>query len=125
MGYIMFRLKDKKFPQSTFTTISCCTVWFVFLVGFLFVTSFKESTNLTFAIILSLGRYFFGLFVGSTVVMCQFGYGGIINTIFSHKIWVHFNKTTYIMYLIHPVIIMLLNSNQGTSPHFDVPTVVS
>lgn len=125
VGYTMFQMKDKKFRKSPVITISYWTVASTVVIGTLFVTSFKDSSSLKFALALSFGRYFMGLFVGSIVVMCHFGYGGIINAIFSSRLFVHANKTTYIMYLIHPVLIIYFNSNQGSSPHFDVPTIVS
>lgn len=125
VGYIMFLMKDKKFPESLFITISYWIGAIIVIVVALFVTSFKESSNLTFALALSFGRYFMGLFVGSLVVMCHFGYGGIINTIWSSKFFVHVNKTTYVMYLMHPILIMFFSGNQESSPHYDVPSIVS
>lgn len=125
VGYIMFQIKDKKFPDSQFVTISYWTVTLPVLVGTLFITYFKDSTNFPFALALSFGRYFMGLFIGSIVVMCHLGYGGVINSIFSSRFFVHANKTTYIMYLIHPVLIMFFNSTQESSSHFDVPSLVS
>lgn len=121
----MFRLKDKKFPKNTSITISYCTPAIIIFIGLLFVTSFREATNLSFALASTFGRYIFGLFIGSVVAMFHFGYGGILNTFFSHKFFVHLNKTTYIMYLIHPIVILFLNSTQEASPHFDVPILVS
>lgn len=125
VGYIMFQIKDKKFPKSPVITISYWIVALTVIVATLFVSAFKDATNLNFALALSLGRYFMGLFVGSLVVMCHFGYGGFINSIFSSRFFVHANKTTYIMYLIHPILIMFFNGNEESSPHFDVPSIVS
>lgn len=125
VGYIMFQVKDKKFPKNRFITITYWTATITIIFASLFVTALKDSENLNFALALSFGRYIMGLFIGSIIFMFHFGYGGIVNKIFSSRFFVHINKTTYIMYLVHPTLIMYFNSNQESSPHFDVSTLVS
>lgn len=125
VGYIMFQIRDKKYPENRYITVSYWTVTCIIIIGTLFLTSFKDSSASNFALTMPFARLFMGLFVGSWVVMCRFGYGGIVNTFLSSKFFVHFNKVTYTMYLIHPVIILLFNSTQESSPHFDVSSIVS
>ncbi|XP_037035315.1 nose resistant to fluoxetine protein 6-like [Bradysia coprophila] len=123
VGYIMFQIKGKKFSENRYITLSYWTVTAATIVGSLFLTSFKESTALNFALALSVGRYVMGVFAGSWVVMCHIGYGGIVNTILSSRFFVHLNKVSYIMYLIHPILILFFNSTQESSPHFDLPSL--
>ncbi|XP_037035324.1 nose resistant to fluoxetine protein 6-like [Bradysia coprophila] len=125
VGYAMFQIKDKKYPKNWYTTVSYWTVTGTIMIGTLFLTSFKETPAFNFAVALSVGRYAMGLFAGSWVVMCHIGYGGIVNTILSSRFFVHLNKVSYIMYLIHPILILLLNSTQESSPHFDVPSLTT
>lgn len=125
VGYIMYQIKDIKLPKHPLITVSYWISAVVVILATLFITSFKDATNLNFALGMSFGRYFMGLFVGSLVVMCHFGYGGIINTICSSRFFVHVNKTTYIMYLMHPILIIYFNSSQESSSHYDVPSIVS
>ncbi|KAG4071607.1 hypothetical protein HA402_011761 [Bradysia odoriphaga] len=125
VGYFMFQIKDKKYPENRYTTVSYWTVTSATIIGTLFLTSFKESSALNFALALSVGRYVMGVFAGSWVVMCHIGYGGIVNTIFSSRFFVHLNKVTYVMYLIHPILILFFNSTQESSPHYDVPTLTT
>lgn len=125
VGYVMFRMKDKNFQKNSVVII---LYWIVAISSFfasLFVTVLRDTSNLNFALALSFGRYIMGLVVGSVVVMCHFGYGGIINTVFSSRFFVHINKTTYVIYLVHPTLLFYFNSNQESSPHFDVPSLVS
>lgn len=125
VGYFMFQMKDKVFQKNRFISISYWMVAFTVFFLSLFITMFKDATNLKFALTLSLGRYLLGLFVGSTVVMLHFGYGGFVNEILSSKLFVHTNKTIYMVYLLQPVIVLYLNSNQETPPHFDFASIVS
>lgn len=125
VGYIMFLLKDKKFQKNRFVTISYWTVAVIGIIASMFLTALKDSSNISFALALSFGRYLLGLFVGSLIVMCHFGYGGVFDNVLSSRFFVHLNKTTYLIYLMHPALILYFNSNQESSPHFDVPSIVS
>ncbi|KAJ6632736.1 Nose resistant to fluoxetine protein 6 [Pseudolycoriella hygida] len=123
VGYVMFKIKDKKFPKNRFITVSYCTGAIVTFVATLFSTSFTGATSLIFALALSFGRFFMGLFIGSIVVMCHIGYGGMMNTFVSHRLFVHVNKVTYVMYLVHPLIIIFFNANLDASPHYDTYSI--
>lgn len=125
VGYIMFRIKDRKFQKNRLVTISYWIFAIPIILATLFLTELKDSSNISFALALTFGRYLMGLFVGSIVIMCHLGYGTIFNKIFSSRFCVHINKTTYLIYLMHPAILLYFNSNQENSPHFDVPTIVS
>lgn len=124
VGYIMFQVKDKILQKKWFISFSYWTVAFIIFLLSLFITAFKDASNLKFALTLSLGRYLLGLFIGSAIFMLHFGYGGIINKILSSRLFVHTNKTIYVVYLIEPVFVLFFNSNQETSPHFDVASTV-
>lgn len=62
----------------------------------------------------SLGKFIYGLTIGLVILLCQTGNGGRINTLLSHSSFVRFNKLTYGIYLIHPVIIGVIYGLQPT-----------
>lgn len=125
VGYIMFRMKGKKLPDNRYITVSYWIATMLIFFGTLFIMWFKDVSAVNYALALSFGRYFMGLFVGSWILMCHYGYGGVVNRILSLKLFVHMNKLTYVIYLIHPIFIIFFSSTQESTPHFDISSLVS
>lgn len=125
IGWILYKTREAKRQ-----TNACCTwlYWLlaaaVFCISILF-TSYRNIPAVYCAIILSIGKFAFGLFVGSMVLMCAWGNGGRLNALFSHWIYQHYSKLTYSIYMLSPLVITLVHSTKEVSTHFDEMQTVS
>lgn len=125
IGYIMFQLKSQTYTKSNAIIVLYWVAAVPIFIASLFVTYFKETSSTAFAFVSSFGRFFLALFVGSLVIVCHLGHGGIINRCLSHRIFTHLNRLTYFIYLLNPFVITLIRATQDSSAHFDISSMVS
>lgn len=123
IGFVMHKLKDLKIKRPKYFVESYWTITIPIFLLTLFITYFKNISYVFFAITFSVGRFCLSLFLGSMVIMCHLGYGGLINRILSSKIFVHLNKLTYLMFLLNPFFITLIEAGRSSSSHYDTATV--
>lgn len=124
-GYIMVNLSAA--PQTKMFTLKQRTIvvyWMGAIAVFifsLFATYLKDVPSILFAVAFSMGRFLLALFWGSVLVMCHIGYGGWLERAFGHRILLHLNKLSYMMYMVNPVVISWLSLGRAeTSEHFDI-----
>lgn len=77
------------------------------------------------AVFWSLGKFAFGVYIGSVVLMCQWGHGGRLTRVFAHAGFQHVSKLTYAVYMISPLVITGLHGMKEVSTHFDSMQTVS
>lgn len=76
IGWLLYKLNGKSI---SFTGLQVVVYWCVATVLFaitIFMTYKRDILPILCATILSVGKYIFGLFIGSLIVMSHLGYGG-------------------------------------------------
>ncbi|TRY98664.1 hypothetical protein DNTS_005905 [Danionella cerebrum] len=63
-------------------------------------------------------RSFWALALIWIVLACEEGYGGFVDKVLSLGIWGPLSNISFACYLIHPIIILLYNSQQETTMHY-------
>ncbi|XP_065198612.1 nose resistant to fluoxetine protein 6-like [Sycon ciliatum] len=82
---------------------------------------YKHSTILSMSASImynGFGRVSWGLGLAILVLACHSGYGGFVNGILSHPMWIPLSRLTYGAYLVHPVILFLMFSGVGQAVYF-------
>ncbi|XP_075243252.1 O-acyltransferase like protein-like [Convolutriloba macropyga] len=115
-------------PPGTFKmskTVNC-VLWFVSLALLAFVIyglsgmlyghfpSFALS-----ALYNSVSRTVWGIGLAWIVFACMHGYGGMINSFLSWKVWIPFSRLTYLVYLLHPLVITYMVAASQTKFHYN------
>lgn len=100
----------------TITLLFLLTLFMTYERRFLFGTLF----NLTVAF----GRLVSGALIGSIICACALQAGGWLDRVLSWRPFVHFNRLTYLVYLLNPVVLVILRSASESSAHFDIPEIV-
>lgn len=62
------------------------------------------------ALYASTSRTVWSICVAWVIIVCEYGYGGIVNSILSCKLFVPFSRVCYSAYLIHPLIQWIYNA---------------
>lgn len=98
------------------------------LTGFIFVQAFFPQL-LGFSnfipIIYANQRLVWSLVVSWIIIACRFGYGGILNTFFSAKVWMPIEKIGLSLYIIHPSVMISHVQKRRSPVDFDIETIVS
>ncbi|KAJ6641361.1 Nose resistant to fluoxetine protein 6 [Pseudolycoriella hygida] len=126
IGYVLYKIRDTKIELKPSTVV---TLWTTAVVIFSFTVhmTYKRDVQTWLASLwFSLGKFSFGLFIGSVILICQLGYGGAFNDAMTSHIFLHLNKLTYSMYMVSPIVITAAYGLKETSSHFDeADTVMS
>ncbi|XP_055378338.1 O-acyltransferase like protein-like [Condylostylus longicornis] len=69
--------------------------------------------------IVTIGKFFFGIFIGSMIIMCQKGYGGMFAELLNSRIAIHCGKLSFTMYMTSSIWITLFYSLKSYGNHFD------
>lgn len=77
IGWLIHRMNCGKPPAFRHLTVwlywTMATCVFFYTI---FMTYKRDAQPIWFALLLSIGKFVFGLYIGSIVMMCHFGYGG-------------------------------------------------
>lgn len=76
IGYILYKIKDTKIELKSTTVVAFWTIAVVIFSFTLHMTYKRDVITWLCALWFSLGKFMFGLFIGSVVLICQLGYGG-------------------------------------------------
>lgn len=74
-GWILYKIKGKPVKLNQCLVALYWIVTFVIFIFTIFMTYKRDLMVVLCALMWSLGKYVFGLYIGSIVVMCHFGYG--------------------------------------------------
>lgn len=75
-GWILYKLRSSKWQPSKLWVMVYWSVAAVVFAYSIFFTYDREITTVSCALMLSIGKYAFGLYIGSIILMCQRGNGG-------------------------------------------------
>ncbi|KAG4067536.1 hypothetical protein HA402_005308 [Bradysia odoriphaga] len=126
IGYILYKIKDTKIDLKCTTVIAFWTLAVVIFSFTIHMTYKRDVQTWICSLWFSLGKFLFGLFIGSVVLICQLGYGGAFSDAMSSPIFIHLNKLTYSMFMVSPIVITAAYGLKETSSHFDeADTVMS
>ncbi|XP_063721599.1 nose resistant to fluoxetine protein 6-like [Symsagittifera roscoffensis] len=67
----------------------------------------------------STARILWAVGVAWVMFACMHGYGGIINSFLSWKIWIPLARLTYLVYLLHPLMIVFATASSQTQFHYN------
>lgn len=146
IGWLLYKVNGKSI---SFSGLYVFAYWLVAAALFaftIFMTYKRDILPVLCATMLSLGKYIFGLFIGSLIVMSHLGYGGNfvlpshaiaannfnLLSIFiggftrsmGHRMFVHLGKLTFTMYMVSPMVVTAFYGLKEVSTHFDEITTV-
>lgn len=118
-GYVLYRTKDQtvRIPRAVVVL-----AWAVSIVlGVLVVYGLKDyylekgmNIHLS-AVYTAFSRIAWSMAVGWVIFSCHNGYGGFINSFLSWTIWIPLARLTYVVYLIHMILLFILGSTSRTA----------
>lgn len=73
----------------------------------------------------ALFRFWWSLCVAWTVYACATGNGGLVNRILSFRAWIPLSRLTFLVYLVHPLIILAHTAYLREPYYITVPFTVS
>ncbi|CAF0942501.1 unnamed protein product, partial [Brachionus calyciflorus] len=77
----------------------------------------RRMYTFEYALYFAMTKLTWPLAVSWIIFACHYGYGGIINSILSSKVYIPLNRLSYCAYLIHPVIMITFYYSQEQLPH--------
>ncbi|GFR70558.1 nose resistant to fluoxetine protein 6-like [Elysia marginata] len=72
----------------------------------------------------ALSRTAWGVSVAWVIFSCSTGYGGVVNTFLSWSVWVPLSRLTYVVYLIHIIVIIVWGATSRSPFYIDDMTIV-
>ena len=122
-GYAIFRQIRFKFGRIT-NILLYTAVWIASgvilmctLYGLYFSFNDHVLSRAENAIYITLSRFSWGVGLALLVFACHNGYGGLIDTFLSLKIWTPLSRMTLNAYLFHPVVIFVVYGQLQTIVH--------
>ena len=123
LGYVLYRGVVPRF--SRITNISLYTVMWAVSAVLLASTVYglypiwhghvpSTAENVLYT---TFSRFAWGIGLALMVFACHAGYGGVINSFLSMKIWTPLARMTYNAYLVHPVVLTVLYAQMQKSIH--------
>lgn len=76
IGYILYKIKDTKIELNSTSVVAFWTIAVVIFSFTIHMTYKRDVQTWLCSLWFSLGKFSFGLFIGSVVLICQLGYGG-------------------------------------------------
>lgn len=76
MGWILYQCKDKTIEVGSYLVKFFWCLCTIIFIGSLFMTYKRDIPTVLFALIHSVGKYTFAVFIGAIILMCNLGYGG-------------------------------------------------
>lgn len=89
IGYILYKIKDTKIELKSTTVVAFWTIAVIIFSFTIHMTYKRDVQTWLCSLWFSLGKFSFGLFIGSVVLICQLGYGGG-QSVFSTKKFYNF-----------------------------------
>ncbi|XP_071814746.1 nose resistant to fluoxetine protein 6-like isoform X1 [Apostichopus japonicus] len=65
-------------------------------------------------------RFAWGVSLTWVIFACHYGYGGWVNSFLGHPLWAPLGRLTYTAYLLHPIMILLFISHEGTVMYLSI-----
>lgn len=125
LGYVLYKYPKKSFRINWIVVLLC---WVISCgMGYACVYSvysnytghtWPTSVNVTYEMFC---RLVWGIFVAWVIFACYYGYGGWVNSFLAHPAWAPLGRLSYTIYMIHPVMITLFGSHQGSPLHLSLP----
>ena len=123
LGFVIYKEIRFKFGR-TVNSLLYLAVWitsgFILtstLYGLYFNFHGHVLTTAENTIYITFSRFSWGVGLALLVFACHNGYGGLINTFLSLKIWTPLSRMTLNAYLVHPVVIMAIYGQLQTAVH--------
>lgn len=108
IGYILYKIKDTKIELKSTTVVAFWTIAVIIFSFTIHMTYKRDVQTWLCSLWFSLGKFSFGLFIGSVVLICQLGYGGrrsVFSTkgfynfwfdlIFSRRLFRHYEQSNF------------------------------
>ena len=115
-GYVVYRLRLPTSKQYVYIKyVVFLLMWVlsgIFLVSTLYGLYFQWHGHIptkfenVFYIIFS--KFTWSLGLGLLIVICHYGYGGIVNQFLSMSFWIPLSRLSYNAYLLHPIVLLVI-----------------
>ena len=123
LGYVLYRVRRPAkryiyyliFGPLLFIS-ALCLFWTLYGLYFTWhghVPSVAENV-----IYMTFSRFIWSLGLALLVVVCHYGYGGIINDFLSMKFWIPLSRLSYNAYLVHPFILTVIFGSERKSINY-------
>lgn len=124
LGYVLF--KGIKFPYASrlrswplylAVWVASAVILILTLYGQVFIWHGHVPSKAENILYILFSRPAWGVGLALLVFACHNGYGGLINTFLSMKIWTPLSRMTFNAYLVHPIVIFVIYNQLQTSIH--------
>ncbi len=129
LGYVLYRIFKFNYSKvaniafygllwvvATFTAL-----WLVYGLYFTWHGHIPHSAENIIYIVLS--RFLWACCLALLVYVCHYGYGWVVNSFLSMKLWTPLARLTFNAYLIHPVVIFTVYEQLQTATHYTDITI--
>ena len=131
LGYVLY--KSIRLPFSgKINTLLHCVMWIAVAVllasplyGLYFQVQGHDATTAENVVFATFSRFSWGVGMALLVFSCHNGYGGLINTFLSMKIWTPLARMTLNAYLVHLVVMTVILGQLQKSVHMTDITVAT
>ena len=123
LGYVLYKGVRLPFNRKISAPVYLA-IWMV--SGFLLVSTVyglyfrfhgHVPTRAENVVYITFSRFAWGIGLALLVFACHNGYGGLINTFLSMKIWTPLSRMTFNAYLVHPIVIAVVYGQLQKSVH--------
>lgn len=118
-GWLLYKTRYAKFRPGVLWVALYWSLVVVLFGGSIFYTYNRNIQAGHCALLWSLGKFVFGLYIGSIMLMCHWGNGELLKRVFAHALFQHLSKLTYSIYMVSPLVITILHGGKEVSTHFD------
>lgn len=123
-GIVLVHMRSTKINVHPFALKAYWTLVTVFIVASMFASYFKGVPLWLFAVFWSVGRLCLALCWSSAIVAFALGLGNTMNGWLSCASLAHFDRLTYMMYLLNPLVVVALAAFGDPAGHYDVASTV-
>uniref|UniRef100_A0A2A4JTY7 Acyltransferase 3 domain-containing protein n=1 Tax=Heliothis virescens TaxID=7102 RepID=A0A2A4JTY7_HELVI len=123
-GYILHLNRGKKVKinliLATILWICATVIALLIIYSFYPITQLDWDNQFADNMINSFMRPAWAMFVGWMIFACVHGYGGPVNWILSHRAWKVLSRLSYVMYLVHYPMQLIINAMPIVPIYFDI-----
>lgn len=114
IGYFAYWIRKHPVKMELKAVRIAWSLFIACLVVPIFFSSDAENiSTLVCALTYSLMKFIYGVCVGGIIILNVFAPDCLIQRILSHGWFVHLNKISYGMYLMHPIVIFLISGTRS------------
>ena len=131
LGYVLYRVHPPTKRNVYLNYIVFAIMWIlsaVFLTSTLYGLYPQWNghipTKAENVVYIMFSKFTWGLGLALLIIICHYGYGGLVNTFLSMSFWIPLSRISYNAYLLHPFIMVVIYGSQQKVIHYQDYTLV-